>query len=271
MAPLSFRFSRHFGAVSAVSVLLLLAVYFWGFQTFIYFEMLHLAAQHPIVRVTPQSPLVESANSAPGTKLAYSQVAFEVPWSGLDAQGQKVINNIAVFPFRSGQVVTVFTSGAGREGGLLSALNKQYAALGLSTQQLFGAEATKSNYAFQNAILALTPAALRPWTSRQDATRISILLTIKGISTSGGETGIFRVASSDWKGFQFGDPSKKPRRIVLELYDSNDRYLGIIFSTRNNPAATITQADVNRVVRSLSSDRKLAEVAELITRAVASR
>lgn len=48
--------------------------------------------------------------------------------------------------------------------------------------------------------------------NRQEAVRYSMILLIRAISWLGGETGLYKVAATDWKGFQFDDPSQKTRK-----------------------------------------------------------
>jgi len=71
---------------------------------------------------------------------------------------------------------------------------------------------------------------MKPWMSRREAVRTSMLLTSKAISSIGGDTGLFSVQANDWKGFQFGDPAKRPKTITLQLYDSGDRHIEITFA-----------------------------------------
>jgi hypothetical protein len=58
---------------------------------------------------------------------------------------------------------------------------------------------------------------MRPWVSRRDAERTSFLLLIKGVSSVGGETGIFKVRAGGWGGFQFDEPARNPKKVTLEL------------------------------------------------------
>ena len=118
-------------------------------------------------------------------------------------------------------------------------------------RKLFGPEATKTNYAFHQSMLAETPAELKPWMSQRDAYRSSMLLMVKAISSVGGETGLFKAQANGWKGFQFDDPAKEPKKVTLELYDSQDRHVEIIFMTKKGAGADITQADVNRALETL--------------------
>jgi hypothetical protein len=84
------------------------------------------------------------------------------------------------------------------------------------------------------------------------AFRLSMLLMLKGSSSVGGGTGLFHAGKQGWKGFQFDDPSKKPNRVTLELYDSKDQHVVIIFLPGKGEGAGITQSDVNRVLQTLA-------------------
>ncbi|MGB9463475.1 MAG: hypothetical protein WBR10_00040, partial [Candidatus Acidiferrum sp.] len=118
-------------------------------------------------------------------------------------------------------------------------------------RQLFGSESVKSNYIFHKTLLESTPATMWPWMSRRDAVRTSFLLLLKGVSSVGGETGIFKVIEGGWNGFQFDDPTKNPKRVTLELYDAQDRHVEISFGLPAGPKGRITQGDVNRVIETL--------------------
>jgi hypothetical protein len=50
---------------------------------------------------------------------------------------------------------------------------------------------------------------------------------IKGVSSVGGETGVFKVTAGGWNGFQFDDPAKNPKQVTFELYDAQDRHVEI--------------------------------------------
>ena len=120
-------------------------------------------------------------------------------------------------------------------------------------RQLFGSDVTRTDYIFRRTMLEMTPSQMKPWTSQRDAIRGSFLLLLKGISAVGGETGIFSVSANGWKGFQYDDPTKKPKRVTLELYDSQDRHVEIVFSSGKSDDSAFSQEDINRVLLTLGS------------------
>lgn len=237
-----FRFSRRLVTAIGTIIFLLTVGYFFGFQTVLCLQQRFQARKFPILRLSPRSPTSVARSEAEGIKLSYVGFTFEVPWKDLDDQQSRKLNNIAVFHFRSGKTVTFFGPSANNED-LLESVEKHFgenAAL-----QLFGAEATKSNYAFEKTMLELTPDRLKPWMSQREAVGTSMLLTIKAVSSFGGETGLFRVNGGSWRGFQFDDPSKKPKRITLELYNAEDRRIEIVLVAK---AFDLTQAEINRII-----------------------
>lgn len=251
------RLSRRLVIAIGMIIALLTAGYSFGFQTVLCLQQRYQARKFPILRLSLQSPTSIVGSQAEGIKLSHVGFTFEVPWKDLDDQQSKKFNNIAVFRFRSGKTIT-FCAPSPNQEDLLESVEKRIGNDG--ARQLFGAQAIKSNYAFEKAMLELTPERLRPWMSQREAAGTSMLLTIKAVSSIGGETGLFRVDGNGWRGFQFDDPSKKPKRITLELYDVEDRRVEIVLSAR---PFDVTQAEINRIVSSV----KLLNEAPLRSRA----
>ena len=240
-----FKFSRRFITTAGAITALLFVGYLWGFQTGLSLELRYQARKFPILRLSPQSLPEIAVSQNDGMRLSHAGFVFEVPWKDLDNQRSKTFDNIAVFCFRSGKAVTFFGPSPDHKD-LMSEVEKDFG--GKAALQLFGTEATKSNYAFHRAMLEITPERLKPWMSQREAVRTSMLLTIKAISSVGGETGLFNVNINGWKGFQFDDPAKEPNRVTLELYDAQDRHVEIILGAK---PFDLTQSDVNRILSTL--------------------
>jgi hypothetical protein len=169
----------------------------------------------------------------------------------VDGQNSKVVKNIARFSFKSGRTIEFFGPSPNRDD-LLSTAEKSFGNKEGSLKKLFGEQATKSRYNFEKTVLEQTPGELKPWMSEREAFRLSMLLMLKGASSAGGGTGLFRAGKPGWKGFQFDDPSKRPNRVTLELYDSKDQHVQIVFLPGKGEDAGISQADVNRVLQTLA-------------------
>ncbi|MGA2300293.1 MAG: hypothetical protein ABSG77_06325 [Candidatus Acidiferrum sp.] len=250
MAKRRFFFSRTFFLIVGAIFCILTFCYLWGPQTVMAYALRKQAKKIVILDERPLPLTFVSNNSAPGRKLVHAGFSFEVPWEDLDVPNSKSGANIAAFKFRSGRTILFFGPSPNHED-LLSTLEKSFGDGRGNLKRLLGAEATKTNYAFHRAILEETPDRISPFIPKRDAIRSSMLLVVKAISSVGGETGLFEVQSSGWRGFQFDDPAKRPKRVTLELYDNQDRHIEIIFWPGATEDAGVTQADINRGLESL--------------------
>jgi len=251
MGKKKFGFSRVFLGVIGSIVFLLFAVYGWGLQTMVWWQYKGFSKKAPILKLTPRNPPMASLNTAQGMKLSYAGFEFEVPWADLDGQKSKFVKSIAVYAFNSGRVVEFFGPSQNHKD-LLATAEESMADKHGNLRRLFGEEATKSNYIFHKTMLERTPEELKPWMNQREAYRVSLLLLLKGGSSVGGETGLFDVEKLGWKGFQFDDPDKKPKKVTLELYDSKDEHVEIMFFPGKGEGAGITQSDVYRVLQTLA-------------------
>jgi len=104
-----------------------------------------------------------------------------------------------------------------------------------------------------------TPGSIRLVDSKQDVARTTTLLIFKAFIVPG-DSGIFMVQANDFKGFQYGDPSKHPKRITVSLY-SVDGGIEFSFARKDMQPLAISQAEINRVVQTLRYNG-LAETAQ---------
>jgi len=250
MANRRFLFSRTFLLVVVAVAGILAYGYLWGTQTVLAFTLRHQAKKAVILDEKPQPMASLEANSAPGMKLVHAGFSFEVPWDDLDLPNCKFGGNIAVFKFRSGRTLSFFGPGDNHEDPL-STVGRSLGDGKGNMKALFGTDTTRTNYSFQRALLEATPHDVSPFSPRQEAVRSSMLLIMKRVSAVGGETGLFEVKANGWKGFQFDDPSKSPRKVTLEVYDNQDRKIEIVFCPGKPGQAGVSQADINRVLQSL--------------------
>jgi hypothetical protein len=252
-----FWFSRTFLIVVGSILGLLLLAYGWGLQIWSSWRFRQEAKQFPVLNMTPQPLPWVDANRADGMRVADAGFTFEVPWTDSDTQKTKYVGKIAIFVFRSGKVVEFFPPGP-PDGDLIGTAEKSFADKDGNLRKLFGAASVKSNYAFQKTLLETTPAMVTPWMSQRESIRDGFVLLLKAVSSVGGDTGLFKVEGRGWKGFQFDDPGKKPKKITLELYDTQDRHAEVIFyNSAKAGEASISQADINRVLTTLRPTNQL--------------
>jgi hypothetical protein len=245
-----FFFSRAFLIVIGVIFGILAYAYLWGTQTVLALTLRNQARKVAILNERPVPLVSSAANPAQGMKLVHAGFSFEVPWEDIDIPNSKFGRNVAIFRFRSGRTIDFFGPSENHED-LLSTLEKSTGVANGDLKQLFGEEATRTNYAFHRAMLEETADRVSPFESQREAVRSSMLLMVKAISSVGGETGLFEVQSSGWKGFQFDDPSRKPKSVTLEVYDTQDQHVEIIFFSGKSESAGVTQPDINRAFQSL--------------------
>lgn len=77
-----------------------------------------------------------------------------------------------------------------------------------------------------------------------------MMLIIKSITLpEPASSGIFSFETREFYGFQYGDPTKAPKKIVANLY-SADGKVEFIFAKKNAPVE-MRQSEINRVLQSL--------------------
>jgi len=228
-------------------------VWHFGVATLFVLETHYVGWKFPVVKKTPMELADLSLAQAPGGKLSYFGYEFEVPWD-IDQEKTKRVGKTELIAFRSGNAL-VFSRTA----------PKEFVRTFLSTtkvgpdkvRNLWGEEALASDYSLHRLILEATPGEVTLFTRREDAVRNSMLVLFKGIMTPrGGESGIFRVRTDKFQGFQYGDPQARPKSLNVEIF-ADDGGLGFMFAQRSEGTApAITQAEINRVVQTV---RKIPE------------
>lgn len=234
------------GTISAIAF----AVLFVAPVALVFYNAHDAAQRFPAVANVPVDLKDFSVSPAPGRKLSYLGLEFEVPWSDLGEEKTKVTNGRVVLCFKSGVVVSVASAPARsylrtfQAGGRLT---PEYIAA------LWGREAAESDYGLTKAIYSITPQKIYRFSlSTSSYYRDSLLLTLKTITLPrGADSGIFNVRSKGFRGFQIGDPQRRPLQVEINLYsDSNDVGLLVLQSKSENPVE-VSQSDINRIVQSL--------------------
>jgi hypothetical protein len=221
----------------------------FGVQTFCALEARYEARKLPFVRNIPTELGDLYASPALGQRLSYFGFEFEVPWNDVDKAKSLVIGgNKAVIAFRSGNVLMVWR---GSPHDFVDTILKT-SNIDLGTfQKMYGGEALTSDYNFKRMMLEATPDTITPFVSKTKAVDQEMLLVMKGLSAPrGAESGMFFVSAGQFKGFQFGRPSKALNGFSVELYSATDS-LDFIFAPKINGQTAISQADVNRILQTL--------------------
>jgi hypothetical protein len=151
--------------------------------------------------------------------------------------------------FRSGRQIVFMRRPARQWSKVLSLPNDSHRQKAFN--RFFGADAS-SDYRFTRAMLEATPDQLTLFTFRPEGVRLTLLLMFKSIDIAVHDTksGIFMIDSSDFKGFQYGNPESRQRRIDDVLYSDRG---GVEFDFRSwfPNKAPISQVDINRVIQTV--------------------
>lgn len=204
-----------------------------------------MARKSPVLWLTPRSLPASSISAGLGKKLSYFGYEFEVPWDDLDDSKTKIGANSTVLRFHSGYAIK-FTSLPPREfvNGILEHMNKD------SLRQIYGDGPLQSDYAMWNSIADATPDKVTLFSSRKETVGIPMLLLIKAIA-SPEESGIYSIQTSDFKGFQWGDPQAHPKHIVADLFADDGRLEIAFIGPGNGKPLAISQPEINRVLQTV--------------------
>jgi hypothetical protein len=202
------------------------------------------ARTHPELWVVPQPQPATAAEASPGKSFCYFGYEFESPWTEVTVE--RKFQSVAVLNFSGGQAIAVLDW---PDGGPLQVLKGGSADSAAALDTVFGAEATRSNYAFISSILNVTPADLRVFSSRQKMVTNSVLLGIKPIETSRVKGRVYSFQTDSFRGFQKGDPLHDDT-VTIEAFDAQDQKIELLIGAKPNMSPKLNQADINRILYS---------------------
>jgi len=214
---------------------IVLALHFIVAAGFLYF-----AKNAPAVtRVVPTELRDLSTSPASGQRVFYSGYELEVPWSDRDESKTELDDRPPMHSvwicFRSG--LKLFVAARPRE-------------------------AESPDYEALRRVYEVTPDKIHYWTLFQGKDyREMLLLQAKSgfllgvgdprTGSNPAETGIFNIQSKGWKGFQYGDPKKRPDEIRLRLYSDRSQVDIMLLQGGYYESAGVTQPEINFIVQSL--------------------
>jgi len=221
-------------------------VWFFGVQCIVWWKVRQFEKSNPVLRVIPQ-PLRDTAPAKqPGLRLSVYGYEFEVPWGDIDKEKTRSGDFVTIYYFRSGPFLMFSNPEKARSAKeiLLADDEKRKVAM-----QIWGEKALGSNFALTKAMLETTPAQMSVFAPRPKVVGLGILLMLKMLPATGGETGIFAFDAPTLRGFQMGDPDKKPKSLSVRAFDMGDHQLEITFGIQAGYAGQISQPEVNRVLQ----------------------
>jgi len=223
-------------------------LWFFGVQTFFYLQTRKIGHQIPIVKSIPVELDDLSVSKVQGKKLSFLGAEFEIPWSDIDKQKTRVAGNWLVIYFRSGNSIIVCV---GPPDGFIRNISRDKAPDPELFARMYGPEVLRSDYALHKAIFETTPSQITLLTPANRAAGLFSVILIKAIMPATTDWSIFNVRSKDFKGFQLGNPVRRPKKMCLELYAEDLEVEINFFQNESGPTRGITQAEVNRIIQSV--------------------
>ncbi|MGH9686518.1 MAG: hypothetical protein ACRD5K_05440 [Candidatus Acidiferrales bacterium] len=224
-------------------------VWLFGFQTATALMFRHEYRNVPEASETPVPLRDVSISGNSHRQVSWFGYNFELPWDDVDEARSRTVRNIRVTAFHSGNTLSFYAFPA---RNFVDEIEKDQALGAESFRRFYGTRALQSDYGFYKIMLGITPEKISPFGSRQQVARDSMLLITKVVTMPSAGTGIFSIQANDWRGFQFGEPSRSPAQVTDELY-GNEGGVNFIFFLKSTAAGglSISQPEINRVLQSL--------------------
>jgi hypothetical protein len=235
------------GVAITIAVFLVLAGLF-GYGTVTILETRHMAKQFPVIDKTP-APLTDlSVSPSAGRTFSLPGYTFALPWTEIDEAKSKVFKARLFIALPSGHAVIASSV---PPMDFINGIQSNFRSTRENMGRAFGSQAVKSDYDFKRLILYTTRNHITLTTSWRRCTRINLLLVIKGIMVPGPDVDLYAIETKEMKGFQLGDPARRPRKMAIELYDDEGEIELIFGQWDSGPVPPITQPELNFVIRSI--------------------
>jgi hypothetical protein len=234
-----------FGGIVTVSVIY---AWFFGTQTFFALQTRHMARRTPIVESVPIELEDLTVSTAKGKKLSFQGAEFEVPWDDIDGQKTRIAGKWAVIHFQSGRSIILCV---GTSDMFLKGLSKDKTPDPEIFARIYGPQVLKSDYALYDALYKTTPSQITLTTPSNRAAGLGVILIVKAIMPPTTDWAIFRVQSNGAKGFQLGNPARRPKKRCLELFTEDAEYEINISQDGAGATPPITQAELNRIIQTV--------------------
>ena len=238
--------------LSIVAVVLALATYgyFFGVQTVC--AVSARIMRQPQQDVVPK-PMTLEPCSEPVTDLKAFDYSFSVPWSDCSQNTAKTSSTVWTCS-GSNFYVICFAPRAGAYGLILSDTLGSYEKYRPAIESLLGLEnVVNTNFYICKKVWEVTPDDISPFDSKDTVVAKCFLLALKAIGISPYFRDAYFFERGNIKGFQLGSPSVR-QCVELSIFDQNDRELRLIVAASSNSPVRPTQADINTIITTFSSN-----------------
>jgi hypothetical protein len=233
----------------ASTILAVCVFYLWFFGPQTFFALLARRAGRkvPIVKTVPVDLKDLSISQAKGERVSFMGGEFEVPWDDVEQEKTRVVGNWLIVPFRSGKSIVLCVVAA---DGFIADITKTKTPDPELFRAVYGPEVLRSDYALHKAIFETTPSQINLFTPANRAAGLTAVILIKAIMPPTTDWPIYKIQSQNLKGFQLGDPIRRPKKMCLELYAEDAHFEINIGQNTASPGSGITQAELNRIIQS---------------------
>lgn len=240
------KWKRRFLWASAFVISCVVYLRFFGVQTFCALQTRNIGREMPIVKSVPLELHDLTVSTVKGEKLSFMGAEFEVPWDDVDEEKSRIVGNWVLIFFRSGNSIILCVS---PPGDFINNMSKNKALDPRLFTAIYGPEVLRSDYALHKAIFETTPSQITLFTPPNRAAGLSSVILIKAIMPPTTDWAIYNIRSNDFKGFQLGDPVRRPKKMCLELYADDVEFEINISQNTSGPTPGITQAEINRIIQ----------------------
>jgi hypothetical protein len=240
------KWQRRLLWASAFFVACVVFLWFFGLQTFFALQTRQIGRRVPIVKSVPLELQDLSVSKVKGEKLSFMGAEFEVPWDDVDEKKTRIVGNWVLINFRSGNSIVLCVS---PPDGFITSMSRNKSLDPELFMSIYGPEVLRSDYALHKAIFETTPSQITLLAPANRAAGLSSVILIKAIMPPTTDWAIFSIRSNDFKGFQLGNPMRRPRKMCLELYADDVAFEINITQNTSGPTPAITQAEINRIIQ----------------------
>ena len=222
--------------------------WYYGFSTIAVLEAHYTASTVPIVREIPK-PLPDSTVISSATKVVdFCSYSFKVPWTDLDGSKTKSTSAKQILYFGSGLVVVVTCS---QPGTFVNTFLSSAGTNAEQFQEVFGKEPLKSDYALTDLMLRTTPGNITLRIPRKDTVATLSMLVVKSIAVPPADSGIFKIHTAEFDGFQYENPARQPKQVLVDLFAADQSLEFAFVLNHAGTTAHISQAEINRVIQTV--------------------
>jgi hypothetical protein len=225
--------------------------YVWTFgpQTVLTLIARYKYREIPAAEKTPTALPDLSVSSVGHKTVAYFGYEFELPWDDVDEQKSRTAETVHVHvtAFHSGNAFW-FSTFPARD--FVKNVVEKTKLTPDQFRRVYGNEAFESDLGFMRTMLQITPRDMSPFMPKRQAGASIVLLTIKAISVPEADSGIFVIRTTDFQGFQLGNPQCRPPRIREDLY-ADDGGIEFIFFQGRGTSPNVSQGEINRILQSV--------------------